>query len=178
MFVLRSGLRFWFRALEVPKLRVRKRSVRPFPHSLYKNQKIYHGQFFSLKHVQDPCEALLMLTACAQKAWKGVKPTCPGNSLHLPDDSPPPIRVLGLSAQDRAIKLRESSQELQPPYETGVTLQHPQGTHLRPLELPAVINSQHLESCCSRNEFLAPAIVSSVVKQVPRALARLKDGSH
>ena len=119
-----------------------------------------------------------MLTACAQKAWKGVKPTCPGNSLHLPDDSPPPIRVLGLSAQDRAIKLRESSQELQPPYETGVTLQHPQGTHLRPLELPAVINSQHLESCCSRNEFLAPAIVSSVVKQVPRALARLNDGSH
>ena len=99
------------------------------------------GNFFSLKHVQDPCEApgfeaLLMLTACAQKAWKGVKPTCPSNSLHLPDDSPPPIRVLGLSAQDRAIKLRESSQELQPPYETGVTLQHPQGTHLRPLELP------------------------------------------
>ena len=134
--MFRSGLRFSIQALEVPKLSVRKRSVRPFPHSRYKNQKIYHGQFFFLKHVQDPCEALLMLTACAQKAWKGVKPTCPSNSLHLPDDSPPPIRVLGLSAQDRAIKLRESSQELQPPYETGVTLQHPQGTHLRPLELP------------------------------------------
>ena len=58
-----------------------------------------------------------------------------GQNFGFYDHSPPPIRVLGLSAQDRAIKLRESSQELQPPYETGVTLQHPQGTHLRPLEL-------------------------------------------
>ena len=45
MFLLRSGLRFSFRALEVPELRVRKRPLSlliwPFPHSRFGHKLIY-----------------------------------------------------------------------------------------------------------------------------------------
>ena len=54
IFVLRSGLRFSFWALEVPEPRVRKR-----PLSLTNMAKKMMGIFFDLTGLQDPCELVL-----------------------------------------------------------------------------------------------------------------------
>ena len=61
MFVFRSGLRFSFRALEVPEPRVRKRPLSPTNRAFSshfcarKSKKLPWNIFFLLMHVEFPC---------------------------------------------------------------------------------------------------------------------------